>query len=164
MRLGDPSRLCAGRLRGCSVIISTFWERTLWIGTSADDGIRFPDMSAVYDVELRAKVRQWAHENDRGLKEGVYLATTGPSFETPAEIRAFAVLGADAVGMSTVPEAIVARQLGMCAGLFLYHESSGGVFRRIRFHTRKCPRPRIEAATVCGLARSRCFVLLTALC
>jgi purine-nucleoside phosphorylase len=83
------------------------------IGTNADDGIRFPDMSAVYDPELRAKIREWAKAQAVDLKEGVYLATTGPSFETPAEIRAFATLGADAVGMSTVPEAIVARQLGI---------------------------------------------------
>ncbi|MFT4901212.1 MAG: purine-nucleoside phosphorylase [Lentimonas sp.] len=83
------------------------------IGTSSSDGQRFPDMSAVYDPELRGKIRQWAQAAGQDLKEGVYLATTGPSFETPAEIRAFATLGADAVGMSTVPEAIVARQCGM---------------------------------------------------
>jgi purine-nucleoside phosphorylase len=83
------------------------------IGPTLVGDLRFPDMSAVYDVALRAKVRDWAQANGRGLKEGVYLATTGPSFETPAEIRAFRVLGADAVGMSTVPEAIVARQLGL---------------------------------------------------
>jgi purine-nucleoside phosphorylase len=70
-------------------------------------------MSAVYDPELRAKIKAWAAENSVSLKEGVYLATTGPSFETPAEIRAFTALGADAVGMSTVPEAIVARKLGI---------------------------------------------------
>lgn len=83
------------------------------IGWEGDEGVRFPDMTEVYDGALRAKIRDWASENQVELKEGVYLATTGPSFETPAEIRAFAALGADAVGMSTVPEAIVARQLGM---------------------------------------------------
>lgn len=83
------------------------------IGTGAGDGPRFPDMSAVYDPALRAAIREWAQSSGLDLKEGVYLATTGPSFETPAEIRAFAALGADAVGMSTVPEAIVARQCGM---------------------------------------------------
>ncbi len=83
------------------------------IGLNSDAGTRFPDMSAVYDPELRGRIREWAQGDGIDLKEGVYLATTGPSFETPAEIRAFAALGADAVGMSTVPEAIVARQLGL---------------------------------------------------
>lgn len=83
------------------------------IGWQGDEGVRFPDMTAVYNPTLRAKIREWAQANAVDLKEGVYLATTGPSFETPAEIRAFAALGADAVGMSTVPEAIVARKFGM---------------------------------------------------
>ncbi|MGZ0707285.1 purine-nucleoside phosphorylase [Coraliomargarita sp. W4R53] len=83
------------------------------IGWEGDEGVRFPDMTAIYNGALRAKIRAWAQAKQVDLKEGVYLATTGPSFETPAEIRAFAALGADAVGMSTVPEAIVARKFGM---------------------------------------------------
>ncbi|MGB0744982.1 MAG: purine-nucleoside phosphorylase [Opitutales bacterium] len=83
------------------------------IGNNEGEGPLFPDMSAVYDAELRKQLKVWAKEHEISLKEGVYLATTGPSFETPAEIRAFAALGADAVGMSTVPEAIVARKLGL---------------------------------------------------
>jgi len=83
------------------------------IGWEGDEGVRFPDMTEVYNGALRAKIRGWAQSKKVDLKEGVYLATTGPSFETPAEIRAFAALGADAVGMSTVPEAIVARKFGM---------------------------------------------------
>ncbi|MGC6424300.1 MAG: purine-nucleoside phosphorylase [Lentimonas sp.] len=83
------------------------------IGDTTTEGVRFPDMSEVYDGELRAGIRALAKEKELDLKEGIYLATTGPSFETPAEIRAFAALGADAVGMSTVPEAIVARKLGI---------------------------------------------------
>lgn len=83
------------------------------IGDRSEDGVRFPDMSAVYDSELRSRLKTWAATHGQDLKEGVYLAATGPSFETPAEIRAFAALGADAVGMSTVPEAIVARKLGL---------------------------------------------------
>jgi purine-nucleoside phosphorylase len=83
------------------------------IGWQGDEGARFPDMTEVYDGALRGRIRDWAKAHDVDLKEGVYLATTGPSFETPAEIRAFAALGADAVGMSTVPEAIVARKFGM---------------------------------------------------
>ena len=66
-----------------------------------------------YDPELRAKLQRAAQALDIELKEGVYLATAGPTFETPAEIRAFRTLGADAVGMSTVPEVILARHAGL---------------------------------------------------
>jgi purine-nucleoside phosphorylase len=83
------------------------------IGVDADDALRFPDMTEVYDKTMRRKIREWAQDKSIPLQEGVYLATTGPSLETPSEIRAFAILGADAVGMSTVPEAIIARQLEM---------------------------------------------------
>lgn len=76
-------------------------------------GPRFPDMSAAYDPELRKLVRDVGAELGIALKEGVYLAALGPSYETPAEIRAFRVWGADLVGMSTVPEAIAARHAGM---------------------------------------------------
>ena len=71
-------------------------------------GPRFPDMSTVYSERLRAAARPIANDLDIHFAEGVYLACTGPSYETPAEIGMFRTLGADAVGMSTVPEAIVA--------------------------------------------------------
>ena len=73
----------------------------------------FVDMTTVYDPKLIALWRRAARNAKVRLATGVYLAVSGPSYETPAEIRAFARLGADAVGMSTVPEAIVARQCGM---------------------------------------------------
>ena len=76
-------------------------------------GARFPDMTEVYSRRLRALADDAARENGLPLQHGVYLAVHGPSYETPAEIRAFRTLGADAVGMSTVPEAIVARQMSM---------------------------------------------------
>jgi len=80
-----------------------------------DDAIgpRFPSLRDAYDPELRAKLRTAANALDIDLAEGVYLATAGPTFETPAEIRAFRTLGADAVGMSTVPEVILARHAGL---------------------------------------------------
>lgn len=80
-----------------------------------DDAIgpRFVSMGATYDPELRARLHAAARAEAIDLAEGVYLAVTGPAFETPAEIRAFRVLGADAVGMSTVPEAIVAAHCGL---------------------------------------------------
>jgi purine-nucleoside phosphorylase len=74
---------------------------------------RFVDLSCVYDRRLNALLHQAARVGGMKLRSGVYLAVCGPSYETPAEIRAFARLGADAVGMSTVPEAIVARQCGL---------------------------------------------------
>ncbi len=76
-------------------------------------GPRFPDMTEVYDRALRRTAHAVAAELGLTLKEGVYLATLGPSYETPAEIRAFRALGADLVGMSTVPEAIAARHAGL---------------------------------------------------
>jgi purine-nucleoside phosphorylase len=74
-------------------------------------GVRFPDMSEVYSKRLRAIADDVAREQQLPVGHGVYIAVPGPSYETPAEIRAFRALGADAVGMSTVPEAIVARQM-----------------------------------------------------
>lgn len=74
---------------------------------------RFVDMTQTYDPSLVALLKKAAGKSKSRLHAGVYLAVSGPSYETPAEIRAFARLGADAVGMSTVPEAIVARQCGM---------------------------------------------------
>jgi purine-nucleoside phosphorylase len=76
-------------------------------------GTRFPDMSEVYSARLRRAADQAAVTRRVHIEHGVYLAVMGPSYETPAEIRAFRALGADAVGMSTVPEALVARHMGM---------------------------------------------------
>lgn len=79
---------------------------------------RFVDLTEAYDKGLRRLIERAAKACKLKLRSGVYLAVTGPSYETPAEIRAFGRLGADAVGMSTVPETIVARQCGMrVAGL-----------------------------------------------
>ncbi len=76
-------------------------------------GLRFFDMTEAYSKGLRALAQQAAQEEGFALEEGVYLATPGPSFETPAEIRAFRALGATLVGMSTVPETLVARHMGI---------------------------------------------------
>jgi purine-nucleoside phosphorylase len=76
-------------------------------------GPRFPDMSEVYSTRLRDVAHAAARARGIAVSHGVYVAVHGPSYETPAEIRAFRTLGADAVGMSTVPEAIAARHLGL---------------------------------------------------
>lgn len=83
-------------------------------GPNLDEfGPRFPDMSQVYDRGLLALARQAAGEQGLELREGVYASLAGPSFETPADLRYLRMIGADAVGMSTVPEATVARHSGM---------------------------------------------------
>jgi len=76
-------------------------------------GPRFPSLRAAYDPELRTRLHAAADALGTPLHDGVYLAVAGPSFETPAEIRAFRTLGADLVGMSTVPEVIAARHAGL---------------------------------------------------
>ncbi len=84
------------------------------IGINDDElGPRFPDMSDVYNKDLRAIARSKAAEIGFDIKEGVYAAVTGPSYETPAEIKMLQLLGSDAVGMSTAPEAIVANYCGI---------------------------------------------------
>lgn len=89
---------------------------------------RFPDMSAAYDPGLRAVALEVARAQGIALEQGVYAALLGPSYETPAEIRMLATLGADAVGMSTVPEVIAARARGLrCLGISTITNAAAGV-------------------------------------
>lgn len=84
------------------------------MGPNLDElGVRFPDMSQAYDLPMRNLARKIASKNHIDLKEGVYVGVSGPTFETPAEYRMFRILGGDVIGMSTVPEVIVARHMGM---------------------------------------------------
>ena len=84
------------------------------IGPNLDAfGPRFPDMSDLYTASLRRAIKEKAGEAGMELREGVYAMYSGPNYETPAEIRMFRILGADTVGMSTVPEALVAGHCGM---------------------------------------------------
>ncbi|HEX7297480.1 MAG TPA: purine-nucleoside phosphorylase [Solirubrobacteraceae bacterium] len=102
-----------GRLMAISDHINLTGHNPL-IGPNDDAlGPRFPSLRDAYDPALRAELHAAAGELDVDLAEGVYLAVSGPSFETPAEIRAFRTLGADAVGMSTVHETILARHAGL---------------------------------------------------
>jgi xanthosine phosphorylase len=87
------------------------------VGFNDDDfGPRFPALTRAYDEGLQQTIRGCAQQLAIPLREGVYVALLGPTFETPAEIRAYARLGGNAVGMSTVPEVIVARHCGMRVG------------------------------------------------
>ncbi len=98
-------------------------------------GHRFPDMSTVYDVRIRRLAKETARKLGIPLKEGVYLGTHGPSYETPAEIRAFTRLGADAVGMSTVPEAIALRHAGVrVAGISTITNMAAGILPKPLVH------------------------------
>jgi xanthosine phosphorylase len=91
-------------MQGCNPLVGS---------NDASFGPRFPAMSGAYDAQLLQHMRDAAGRLGIAVREGVYMALLGPCFETPAEIRAFARLGANAVGMSTVPEVIVARHCGM---------------------------------------------------
>ena len=98
------------------------------VGQVVEGDQRFPDMSDPYDAGLRASARAVARAAGIPLEEGVYAALLGPSFETPAEIRMLERLGADAVGMSTVPEVIAARARGMrCLGFSSVTNAAAGL-------------------------------------
>jgi purine-nucleoside phosphorylase len=102
---------------GCLVVLSdhiNFQGTNPMIGANDERfGLRFFDMSTAYDREFRQVAMREGLNLGIKMHEGVYLAVSGPSYETPAEIRAFRMLGADVVGMSTVPEVIAARHMGM---------------------------------------------------
>ena len=103
----------AGDLMLIADHIKFFMESPLRGENLPEFGVRFPDASHLYTPALREMARQTARELGIGLREGVYMYFPGPQYETPAEVRAARALGADAVGMSTVPEAIVAAHCGM---------------------------------------------------
>ena len=116
--------------QGCLMMLTDFINMSghnpLTGKNLAEFGTRFPDMTHAYDVQLMEKCRQAAKALGIPLQEGVYMWMNGPTYETPAEIRMARILGADAVGMSTVPETIVARHCGIRE---LHHQHGGGHHR-----------------------------------
>ena len=103
----------AGDLMLITDHINNMWTNPLIGPNDANIGVRFPDMSESYNRKLRDMAKNIANELNIKLQEGVYVGNTGPSYETPAEVRALRTLGGDAVGMSTVPEVIIARHAGL---------------------------------------------------
>ena len=109
---GINKKFCAGDFMVLTDHINLMGTNPLR-GPQQKDLPRFVDLTEAYDKSLRGLLFKAGKGSKSKLQQGVYLAVSGPSYETPAEIRAFAALGADAVGMSTVPETIVARQCGL---------------------------------------------------
>lgn len=103
----------AGDLMLMTDHIACFVPNPLMGENAPELGVRFPDMSEIYDRDLRQIIKDCAQKENISLQEGVYLQLTGPSYESPAEVRMLKTLGADAVGMSTAVEAIAANHLGM---------------------------------------------------
>ena len=98
-------------------------------------GERFPDMTRIYNAELSKSALGASQKNKIRMKEGVYLGVQGPSYETPAEVKAFRTLGADLVGMSVIPESIVANKLGMkVLGLAYISNMAAGVLNKKLTH------------------------------
>jgi purine-nucleoside phosphorylase len=106
------------------------------IGPNEDElGLRFPDMTDVYDPALREVAEKACWKAGVPVRKGVYLGLTGPSYETPAEIRMARALGADVVGMSTVLEAIAARHMGLrCLGISCVTNMAAGVLKKKIHH------------------------------
>jgi purine-nucleoside phosphorylase len=134
---GGISPNCA---RGALMVIDdhiNFLGRNPLVGPNDDRlGLRFPDMTYVYSPRLRAIADETAKAIGVPIQHGVYIAVLGPSYETPAEIRAFRTLGADAVGMSTVPEAIAARHMGVeVLGISCITNAAAGVFPEPLHHS-----------------------------
>jgi purine-nucleoside phosphorylase len=124
-------------------------------GLKAGTGLRFFDMSAAYSARLREVAKAEAARQGIELPEGVYLAVLGPSFETPAEIRAFRALGADLVGMSTVHEVIVARHMGIeVLGISLVTNMAAGVVDRLLNHEEVMEIGRRVEAQFSGLVKA----------
>ena len=125
---GIQQGMRAGDLMLITGQISSFVPSPL-IGENVKElGTRFPDMSEIYDKKLQKMICRAAMELEIELKQGVYLQTTGPQYESPEEIAMFRILGADAVGMSTACEAIAARHMGMrVAGISCISNLAAGI-------------------------------------
>jgi purine-nucleoside phosphorylase len=124
---GISPKLAVGDLMMISDHLNLMGANPL-VGEAQDGEIRFPDMTDAYNPGLRWVLRTTAEKLGITLREGIYAGLLGPSYETPSEVKMLRLLGADAVGMSTVPEVIVARALGMrVAGVSCITNAAAGV-------------------------------------
>jgi purine-nucleoside phosphorylase len=128
-------------------------------------GPRFPDMTDVYTPRLRALADEVSRTMDIQVAHGIYAAVTGPAYETPAEVRYLRTIGADAVGMSTVPEAIVARHMGLDVfGLSCITNMAAGMAQRTAGPSPSRSHPTHEdVLTMAGAASGRVAMLLRAM-
>lgn len=124
-----------GALMAVSDHISSFVPSPL-VGENIDEiGTRFPDMSEVYDEKLRKLIVSAARQLQIPIREGVYLQTSGPNYETPAEVRMYAALGADAVGMSTACEAVALHHMGVrVCGISCITNMAAGISKKRLSH------------------------------
>lgn len=132
-----------------------FPDSPLWGENLSEFGVRFPDSTYLYTPALRQLALQAAQEQGQSLRQGVYMYFPGPSYETPAEIRAIRTLGGDAVGMSTVPEVIAASHCGMAVlGFSLISNAAAGITDQ--------PLSEQEVLDAAAAARDRFSALVTA--
>jgi purine-nucleoside phosphorylase len=137
--------------------ISSFYPNPLVGPNQEQFGPRFPDMTEAYSLRLRKLAWRCADQLKLKLREGIYVGLTGPSYESPAEIRMLKGLGADAVGMSTVPEVIVARHMGMeCLGISNITNLAAGISKARLSHQ--------EVLEAGERVKPRLIALLTLLC
>ncbi len=133
---GLKDGMSAGDLMLITDHISVFAPNPLIGPNDSEIGPRFPDMTEVYNVKIRERILELAYENDIHLETGVYCQLTGPTYETPAEIRMLKTLGVDAVGMSTVVEAIAARHMGVnVCGISCICNLAAGISKNPLSHT-----------------------------
>ncbi len=156
---GISTKLEAGDFMLLTDQISSFVPSPL-IGANVEEwGPRFPSMDTIYEEGLRQLLREAAKDCDITLKEGVYVQTTGPAYESPTEVRMFAMLGAHAVGMSTAVEAIAARHMGMkVCGISCITNMAGGTSARPLSHeevsaTADRVAPLFKQLVRCGIER-----------
>ncbi|MDD4160138.1 MAG: purine-nucleoside phosphorylase, partial [Synergistaceae bacterium] len=115
-------------------------------------GVRFPDMTEAYDREYILKLRTAAEKEDLRLYKGVYVAFSGPSFETPAEIRMAKAIGADIVGMSTVPEVIAANHMGIrVCGISCVANAAAGISKNKLTHQEVLDTMKNSSESICRL-------------
>jgi purine-nucleoside phosphorylase len=154
---GIHARLRPGNLMLIRDHISLFVPNPLIGPNDEQFGPRFPDMSEAYSLRLRRIARLCAVRLKLQLREGIYVSLPGPSYESPAEIRMLKQAGADAVGMSTVPEVIVARHMGLeCLGISSITNAAAGIARK--------PLSHLEVLEAGERVRTRFIKLLISIC